>query len=192
MGSPLPWGAVRPTGDLLSRLRAEWEAIEPVGEPRDQWLALALVAGGGRGRIAVRRWKDQNPAEAAGQSRDPGQTFGLVRRLWNAVTAGPDGVQVTDYLPFEARFDRSGAEIRLEVETSFPPGRQVQLRFRLEPPAEFTLRLAMPPWAAGCLVTGVGVSGSEVEEETGWIALRRTWGPGDQVELVFDGTPPGV
>lgn len=86
----------------------------------------------------------------------------------------------------------SGAPLRLDVRTGMPWQGETAITLTPEHPEEFTLHLRIPSWsvATSLQINGEGHRGSVRPGE--YIALRRTWRPGDRVRLVFDMTPRRV
>lgn len=203
MAQRLAWTAFRPAGALAQRLAALWEASSPEDREADPvtWVRLALLAGGGRGRIEVRRWAAQadrsrpGVAEALAEVGEPlpasppaarHDVDGLLIRIGWSVVRVAGGLQVEAYLPLEIRTTVDGAEVRLELRPGGTNDREVTLTVSPNGPVSFTLYVKMPSWAQGCLITGLGASAGEVDDQTGLISLSRTWGPGDEVGLLFD------
>jgi len=204
MPSRLPWTQLKPTGALADRLKLLWDAASsPEAREADPltWVRLALLAGGGRGRLDVRRWEagaDLSRPEVAAALAEAREAFdpappaarhevdGLLTRLGWSVLRVSGGLQIETYLPLEVRTTCEGVDLRLEMNPGGTDGREVALRVSPAQPLPLTLFLKMPAWAQGCLITGLGASAGEVDEDTGLISLARTWGPGDEVGLRFD------
>jgi hypothetical protein len=97
---------------------------------------------------------------------------------------GPDGITVNLYAPAEARFKLvNDVPVVIRQETDYPNSGRVRLRIDPEQPEDFTLRLRIPSWATVARVT---INGEpyvgEIQAGT-FLALRRPWQRGDQVEL---------
>lgn len=88
------------------------------------------------------------------------------------------------YGPGTARFDLAGQAVTLVQHTRYPYADAVQLVVEAAAPASFTLRLRGPSWAAGATLR---LNGGEAQPLApgGYAELRRTWQPGDRVELVL-------
>ncbi len=102
--------------------------------------------------------------------------------LWLA-THG-NGLAAVLYAPssVEARVGH-GARLRIEEQTDYPFGENVELRLSLSGPAFFPLLLRVPGWCDGA---AVAVNGKRVSAEAppaSYISLERTWRDGDRVEL---------
>jgi len=79
-----------------------------------------------------------------------------------------------------------GGRVVLDQFNDYPRKLESSLTLALEGPATFTLHLRAPAWSTNTLVR---VSDGTTASATagGWITLRRTWRPGDQVKVTFDG-----
>lgn len=82
---------------------------------------------------------------------------------------------------------KGGRKVTLEMFTRYPKEGVVTLWNRTDAPLAFVLKLRIPSWSAATLVTVNGVPVSGVKAGT-YLALDRTWQPGDVVELTFDMT----
>ena len=80
-----------------------------------------------------------------------------------------------------------GGKVVLDQFNDYPRKLESALTLALEGPATFTLHLRAPAWSTNTLVR---VSDGTAESATagGWITLCRTWQPGDQLKITFDGT----
>jgi DUF1680 family protein len=94
------------------------------------------------------------------------------------------GVQVHLYAQGEARCEVAGQEVVIEQATGYPWDGRIRLAVQPPSPTEFTLRLRVPEW---CAVWELRVNevplGGERLPVNGYLPVRRTWHPGDQVEL---------
>jgi hypothetical protein len=96
------------------------------------------------------------------------------------------GVAVSYYGPCEIHLPLAdGTHLALRQETAYPAEGAVRLIVQPDAPREFTLRLRIPAWSANTRVT---VNGEEVGgvKSGSYLALERTWNPGDVVELSLD------
>lgn len=122
-----------------------------------------------------------------------------------------DHVYVHQYVPSEAEIPLPGGRsLTLRQETDYPWDGRVSLTLNPAGPTPCELRLRIPAWCQGkqagsdlYRVRGkpeqggytLAVNGQPVEHQplvNGYAALRRTWNPGDVVELVLDMTPRRV
>lgn len=114
---------------------------------------------------------------------------GLYEAMSLAVLAADAGPAVALYLPGSYRLSEGPvAGGALEIDTEYPHGDTI--RVKVDPPAEarFVLRLRQPAWSGHATVT---VDGQQVDAERqgGWLAIERTWRPGEVVELSLDMAP---
>jgi DUF1680 family protein len=81
-----------------------------------------------------------------------------------------------------------GTALWIGQKTLYPWTGDVIVTVAPEKPADFTLHLRVPGWSATTIVKikGVPVAGARAGE---YLAIRRRWSPGDQVEVHFDMTP---
>ncbi|MDG4825729.1 glycoside hydrolase family 127 protein [Asanoa sp. WMMD1127] len=104
--------------------------------------------------------------------------------LW---TTSEEGLWAQLYIGNEAALRLAdGTPVSVALDTSLPWDGAVRVTVSPAAPSEFTLFLPLPGWA-GDDVTVV-VNGAPVTVSGPWVSLRRTWAPGDVVELTF-GTP---
>lgn len=100
-----------------------------------------------------------------------------------AVTAG-DVLSVNLYGPGSAVAVLRGAgEVRLEQRTAYPFDGSVELQLQAARPANYTLRLRIPAWAEGAMLS---VDGERVDGMPGagtWATLTRDWGTGHVLRL---------
>jgi DUF1680 family protein len=92
------------------------------------------------------------------------------------------GVFVNLFIASELRWPEKG--LRLSQETAFPEQEGTRLVVTAERPAELTLRLRIPWWAArGGTVKLNGVALPAFSSPSSYLTIRRTWKTGDAVEL---------
>jgi DUF1680 family protein len=89
-------------------------------------------------------------------------------------TTDDQGLQIHLY----AKSTVTAGDITVEVDTEYPWDGKVRVRVVSTPDEEWTLSLRVPAWATGATLTGV----DRVEPGT-YAQLRRSWKPGDEVEL---------
>lgn len=203
---PLNLGQIRPRGAFADRLRAAWVAGLVEGTPA--WVRHGLLVGEGRGNVLVRGWAKRSgidlDAFAGPSPREPrtawaddlearasGGHLGLDEYLTHLVWADPAGLRVALYGPATVKTVVAGAPVELVLEAPFPGYHEVSVEVFPQDGAEFTLFFRIPAWAQGCLVTGQGAAGVDVEDRDGWIELRRRWNRGDTLGLRFDALPGG-
>lgn len=200
--TPLNLGQIRPRGDFADRLRAAWAAGLAEGTPA--WVRHGVLVGEGRGNLLVKAWAkrtgvgDLNAAaglvprdattswaddvEARARSGHLGLDEYVCQMVWNDAA----GLRVALYGPATAKAVVAGVPVELVLSTPNPDAKAVEVEVFPEAPVILTLFFRLPGWASGCLVTGQGAAGVDVEDHDGWIELRRTWNRGDQLSLRFD------
>jgi len=105
------------------------------------------------------------------------------------------------YIGSQAQFQLGGSEVRITQVTSYPWEGDVKLTITPTQPIPFTLSLRVPGWVKGQPVPGdlyrylddtpqevtVRVNGAPIaaNDEQGYLNLRRTWQPGDTVDLTL-------
>ncbi len=83
---------------------------------------------------------------------------------------------------------QDGTPLRLAQKTRYPWEGEVILEVRPAAPAEFTLFLRVPGWTQHCAAKVNGAAGPSATPGS-YLALRRTWQPGDRVQLSFEMEP---
>jgi hypothetical protein len=99
---------------------------------------------------------------------------------------GEDGLAVHLYVQGEAEATLpDGTRVLLRQQTRYPWEGAVRLTVDSQPPAEFYLRLRIPGW---CRKHALSLNGKPADPliEKGYACVRRTWSPGDMVELALD------
>jgi uncharacterized protein len=98
-----------------------------------------------------------------------------------------DGIAINFYDAAEACLPLpSGQQVQISLETAYPLDGQAVLRMDLDSPETFALHLRMPGWCRDFSLKLNG-QGLDVRPDTlGYLALRREWSSGDEVELVME------
>lgn len=112
---------------------------------------------------------------------------------------GADGLYVNLFAACEGVATVAGTKVRLRQTTDYPWDGRVRLDVTPERPVEFALRVRIPGWTEGRPVPSdlyryVDATPGRVElkvngvamaapREKGYAVIRRTWKPGDRVEL---------
>src|SRR5690606_13596177 len=92
-------------------------------------------------------------------------------------------------LPIDSELDWAEAGLRVRLESGFPLGEEIALRFEaLEAAApglaERTVRVRVPSWVSGPIELRVNGAPAGVEPVPGrYAAVRRVWRPGDELRL---------
>ncbi len=105
-------------------------------------------------------------------------------------STSPEGIWVHFY--DNANLDwklESGAPLRLAIQTAMPWQGETAITVSPQQPQEFTLFLRIPSWSFSTRIqiNGEDYRGSARPDE--YLALKRSWRPGDRVRLLFDMTP---
>ncbi|MFI2755067.1 glycoside hydrolase family 127 protein [Cellulomonas sp. P22] len=96
-------------------------------------------------------------------------------------TADADGLQLHQYAPAEIRTRLDdGREVAVRVETAYPADGRVRVTVLEDATVPWTLRLRVPDWATGAVLT---VDGERREAEPGYAAVTGAFAAGDVVEL---------
>ena len=98
-----------------------------------------------------------------------------------------DEIAVHLFVQGSAQFQLGEQVLTLTQQTRYPWEGRVVISLEMEQPVELTLKLRVPGW---CRTARYGVNSEPVDSafelENGYLSLRRTWQPGDQVELDLD------
>ncbi len=100
----------------------------------------------------------------------------------NSYLRSPGEVWVVLYFPGQLRFEEGGVPVRLTQDAGWLDEGTARLRVDTARPVSFSLRLRVPEWAGAHQVL---VNGQPVDAalDKGFAVVRRTWAPGDAVEL---------
>ena len=105
----------------------------------------------------------------------------LAASLWMAAPEG--GLAAVAYAPCElAAPARDGQPVRVVVDTDYPWDETIRITFELDQPTLFPLHLRIPAWATTATVR-VGNGDAVAATPGSFHVERRTWQPGDVVEL---------
>lgn len=106
--------------------------------------------------------------------------------------AGADGVSVNLYTASQARVHTAGGETIIRQETDYPNSGKVTIHVQPACPASFTVFLRIPGWCTGAkvAVNGQAVEVPEALRKPGgrprsFLAVARSWQPGDRIDLDF-------
>lgn len=93
-------------------------------------------------------------------------------------------VIVNLFIPSSLSWPEKGLTLRQE--TSFPEHNVTRFVITPEQPVEFGLKIRHPEWAEGTLSVRINGESTEISSSPGdYATLRRTWSPGDVVEVEF-------
>ena len=111
---------------------------------------------------------------------------GLPNFIEHMVMSCGDGLAVVCYGPCQARtLIPDAGEVVVRIDTSYPFEDRVRVTVTPARTATFTLRLRIPGW---CQATSLTVNGqAQPAPQPGTYAeVRRSWAPGDWVDICFD------
>lgn len=94
-----------------------------------------------------------------------------------------EGLYVNLYVAGTAEVLVAGQSVAIEQQTRYPWEGDVRLVLRPEKPAQFTVALRIPGWAASSTVSVNGESLGAGQLQRGYARVQRTWQPGDVIEL---------
>lgn len=112
-----------------------------------------------------------------------------------------DSIYVNLFIAGEGNVEVAGQSVTLAQETRYPWEGNVRITVTPQHAGEFALRLRAPGWLtrpvpsdlysyrsdeSGSMRVAVNGEAADVERESGYAVLRRTWQAGDVVELRFD------
>lgn len=103
-----------------------------------------------------------------------------------AVTTDQDGAVVNLFEAGTARLAlRDGTRLRLKIDTRYPADGRIRIAVDPETEKEFSIKLRVPAW---CRESSISPSGGTPGAD-GYIALRRSWRPGDAIEMTLKMEP---
>ncbi|MCC6294024.1 MAG: glycoside hydrolase family 127 protein [Bryobacterales bacterium] len=85
-----------------------------------------------------------------------------------------------------------GTPLAVQMETKYPWEGQVDMTVSPRQAREFTLFLRIPAWSDATTVSVNGARVAARPEADRYLAVKRTWKPGDRVRLVFSMTPQEI
>jgi uncharacterized protein len=96
-----------------------------------------------------------------------------------------DGVYVNLFEASSINCKVAGRQIQLEMKTSFPYDKQVEIYVTTDGPCDMKLRIRVPSWAIKDMP--IEVNGKEVElgKSRTYAVLQRTWKTGDIIRFVL-------
>ncbi|MDP6547153.1 MAG: glycoside hydrolase family 127 protein, partial [Phycisphaerae bacterium] len=95
-------------------------------------------------------------------------------------------IYVNLYVGGEAAIGLKDNRVVLKVDTEYPWKPKVAIAVKESKAAEFALRLRMPGWSKGTKISLGGKPLARPTIEKGYTVIRRSWKPGDTIELEFD------
>jgi len=99
------------------------------------------------------------------------------------------GLYVSQYIPSHLSFTHAGTPIVLTQETRYPAEDTVSITLQPAHPATFTLYLRIPAWLTRpATITINGKPSTSPSQPGTFAAIRRTWRPGDRIDLTLPQT----
>lgn len=104
-----------------------------------------------------------------------------VSRMWLRGNGG-DSLAACLYGPCLLDTIVAGVPVTVEEQTDYPFTEEIKFVVRPAEEVEFDLLLRLPSWAAGYQVEAAGAT---VQEDAGYLRLRKRWTSGDEITLSF-------
>jgi DUF1680 family protein len=98
-------------------------------------------------------------------------------------STGDDTIAVHLYGGSTARLEAGGHPVTIRQTADYPWSGKVRIAVDPDSPATFALKLRIPGWASGETMRVNGEPVDTTSRTNGYVALRRTWKPGDVVEI---------
>jgi uncharacterized protein len=95
------------------------------------------------------------------------------------------GICVNLFVPSEVTWTRPEGEVRLVQDTQYPESETTTLTLQMKRDMTLDVRFRVPGWARDIAVKINGADARVPCTPGTWAAIRRTWKPGDQVEIRF-------
>ncbi len=96
------------------------------------------------------------------------------------------GVYVNQYIHSKLKFTHAGVPIQLNQQTRYPAEDTIAITLQPERPVAFTVYLRIPAWLTrAATITINGMPSTAPAQPGTFAALRRTWRPGDRIDLTF-------
>ena len=108
-----------------------------------------------------------------------------------AYTVGADdAISVNLYGPGEADLQTSRAgHVKLAQDTRYPFDGAIRIRVTPGRPAQFSIRVRIPAWAANATLRVNGMDVGQVATPGAYVELARSWQAGDEITLTFPMAP---
>jgi len=97
-----------------------------------------------------------------------------------------DGIYVNLYMQSDARMAWGDSAVAIHQATDYPWAGRVELSIDPEEPSTFDLYLRVPGWCAAARLAVNGQAVTKLEQQKGYIVIRREWKSRDTVELEFE------
>ncbi|MBN2309001.1 MAG: glycoside hydrolase family 127 protein [Candidatus Hydrogenedentes bacterium] len=106
-----------------------------------------------------------------------------------AVTQDDAGLAVNFYGPSTAVVPLAGGNVEIAQDTRYPVDGAVTIAVTPDTERRFTLKVRIPEWARNATVQINGQPAGDTPRPGTYLALDRTWRPGDRIALSFDMAP---
>lgn len=93
----------------------------------------------------------------------------------------PDGLYVNLYAPSTIRWNHRGSPVELTMQTKFPYSTKVECKVKTEKPAQASLRVRVPSWAAKEMTIEVNGKAAGSGKPGSYVTLDRQWASGDSI-----------
>ena len=90
------------------------------------------------------------------------------------------------FVPSEVTWHRDGSVITVQQQTRYPEEGTVRFRVTADRPVTFALKLRAPRWVRSWKLSVAGEPIEAPPRAGQWTEVRRTWNPGDTLELAID------
>lgn len=97
----------------------------------------------------------------------------------------PDGIYVNLFEPSTIAWKHQDSEAKLRMETKFPTGNDVKLTMVSAPSSRMKVHVRIPSWATGAVKVTVNQEHAVSGDPGSYLALDRTWSPGDVVSFTL-------
>lgn len=166
-------------GDLIET--SAWNALLGALGPDGKWFCHHAPLAGEKEPAPEQCGMHQNCCVANGPR-------GLMLLPMLAVMQDAQGPVVNLYGAMRATAPlASGNQVEIEQQTAYPVANTVRILVNPSRTEAFQLKLRIPAWSSETKVTMNGRRQKGVRAGS-WLALQRTWNPGDVVTLTFDMT----
>ncbi|BCM88625.1 hypothetical protein IAD21_00466 [Abditibacteriota bacterium] len=100
----------------------------------------------------------------------------------------PDGLYVDLFAPSDISWRQGKSTLKLAMQTKFPLGNSVALRFSLAAPLKSKIRVRVPGWATGTMAISVNGKVVATGKPGTYAPLERTWKNGDTIAFSLPAT----
>jgi uncharacterized protein len=105
----------------------------------------------------------------------------------NIVHVTEDGLAINLYEAFKIKVRlSSGVDVETDLQSNYPFGGHICLKFSLKSPARFILQLRLPGWCQSWKARLNAETALLPTDEKGYLVIGRTWENGDQIDVDFE------